>query len=54
MRGSVPVLVRMRAVCLTKADESCGEEDRHKAPTLPHIHPLSLQDGNALAPVEPK
>src|SRR5579863_247775 len=23
--------------------ESCGEKDKHKAPTLPHIHPLSLQ-----------
>ena len=26
-------------------NESCGAEDRHKAPTLLHIHPLSLQDG---------
>ena len=24
--------------------ESCGKEDRHKAPTLPLFHPLSLQD----------
>ena|SRR5258706_7642371 len=26
-------------------NESCCDEDRHKAPTLPFIHPLSLQDG---------
>ena len=26
-------------------DESCCEEDKHKAPTQPRIHPLSLQDG---------
>ena len=25
-------------------DEACGEQDRHKAPALPLIHPLSLQD----------
>jgi len=24
--------------------ESDGEEDKHKAPTQPRIHPLSLQD----------
>src|SRR5690348_11105836 len=27
-----------------KPAESDGEEDRHKAPTHPHIHPLSLQN----------
>jgi len=26
-------------------NESYGEEDKHKAPTRLHIHPLSLQDG---------
>src|SRR5579859_1976455 len=26
------------------ANESCGNEDRHNAPALPPIHPLSLQD----------
>jgi hypothetical protein len=29
-------------------DESYGEEDRHKAPTHPHIHPLSLQTGGGV------
>ena len=26
------------------ATESPSHQDKHKAPTLPHIHPLSLQD----------
>jgi len=26
-------------------DESYSNEDKHKAPTLLHIRPLSLQDG---------
>jgi len=26
-------------------DESCCHQDKHKAPTPPRIHPLSLQDG---------
>jgi hypothetical protein len=29
---------------------SCCEEDKHKAPTLPHIRPLSLQDGDTRIP----
>ena len=43
--GLVPVL---RAGCDPSASripiESCCDEDRHKAPTRPLIHPLSLQD----------
>ena len=30
--------------------ESDGNEDKHKAPALPHIHPLSLQDGGGRFP----
>jgi hypothetical protein len=26
-------------------DASCCHEDKHKAPTRPRVHPLSLQDG---------
>src|SRR5258708_34286702 len=26
-------------------DHSSGHQDKHKAPTLLHVHPLSLQDG---------
>ena len=29
---------------------SKSEEDKHKAPTLPHIRPLSLQDGDTRIP----
>src|SRR5690348_6924788 len=43
-------LVRRRAVGFThmsdNPDKSGGNEDRHKAPTLPPIHPLSLQTGS--------
>jgi len=28
-----------------EANGSHSDEDKHKAPTQPHIHPLSLQDG---------
>ena len=27
--------------------EACCHKDKHKAPTLPHISPLSLQDEDA-------
>ena len=30
-----------------KPDESYSHEDKHKAPALPRIRPLSLQDGDA-------
>ena len=30
---------------LTKA---CGDQDRHQAPALPHIYPLSLQQGGGV------
>jgi hypothetical protein len=29
-------------------DASCCHEDKHKAPTRPRVHPLSLQDGGDL------
>ncbi|HEY6540741.1 MAG TPA: hypothetical protein VIZ18_07380, partial [Ktedonobacteraceae bacterium] len=31
------------------ANRSPPHEDRHKAPTHPRIHPLSLQDGSAIS-----
>jgi len=31
-------------------DESYCDEDRHKAPAQPHIHPLSLQGGGTSFP----
>ena len=30
---------------LRNPNASCGHQDRHKAPTLPRIRPLSLQQG---------
>jgi len=46
-----------RALCLSSfgyhpsaspnPDESCCNEDKHKAPTLPRIHPLSLHENGA-------
>ena len=44
MGGLAPVLLGVRFVSFTGPDESYGEEDRHKAPTLPRILPLSLHD----------
>ena len=40
------VLVAGQPVCFTLQNpgESDGKEDKHKAPTLPLIHPLSLQN----------
>ena len=31
--------------------ESHADEDKHKAPTLPHILPLSLQDEGVILPL---
>jgi len=31
-------------------NESKSHQDKHKASTLPHIHPLSLQDGDTRIP----
>jgi hypothetical protein len=46
--------VDAEALCLSSSEgdsfapqypnKSCSDEDRHKAPTLPLIHPLSLQN----------
>ena len=36
-------------LALQNPGESCGEEDRHKAPALPRINPLSLQDGSGVS-----
>ncbi len=33
--------------------ESCCHQDKHKAPTPPHIRPLSLQDGSGCFPSLP-
>ena len=33
--------------------EACGGQDKHKAPSLPHIHPLSLQDGADVSKYDP-
>src|SRR5260370_23647257 len=53
------------ALCLSSSDspdsmghhhtptESPCDEDKHKAPTHPHIHPLSLQDGGGHFPSLP-
>jgi len=32
-------------------DESSGLQDKHKAPSHPRIHPLSLQDGDKTFPI---
>jgi len=32
-------------------DESSGQQDKHKAPSHPRIHPLSLQDGDKTFPI---
>jgi len=48
------------ALCLSSSEcdhlasrnpnESKSDQDKHKAPTLPHIRPLSLQDGDTRIP----
>jgi len=41
----VLVLVGVRPVCSTQSPLArVATRDKHKAPTLPHIRPLSLQD----------
>jgi len=47
-RGLVPVLVRVRPICFMEHGQSRCYEDRHKAPTHPCIHPLSLQEFTCL------
>jgi len=32
-------------------DRSSGHQDKHKAPTLLHVHPLSLQDAGRHSPI---
>jgi hypothetical protein len=31
--------------------EASGQQDKHKAPSHPRIHPLSLQDGDKTFPI---
>jgi hypothetical protein len=49
--------VRRPVRALRNPGETCYDEDKHKAPALPHIHPLSLQDagdaGDAGVPIIP-
>jgi hypothetical protein len=52
---------RNRAWCLSTSDaalvprippdESSGHQDRHQAPALPHIHPLSLPERGRPFPI---
>ena len=50
----MPVLVaiRFRAV-FCDANESTPQEDRHKAPPIRIVHPLSLQTGSKVASAFP-
>src|SRR5579859_5430809 len=51
--GLVPVLLGMRFVSFTRPDESCGNEDRHKAPALLLIHPCPYRRGAKVSRYEP-
>ena len=47
----MPVPVRVRPVCFTEPQRNpMATQDRHKAPALPVIHPLSLQDDERFLP----
>ena len=42
--------LRADPLAARESNESCGEEDKHKAPSRPNICPLSLQDGGGYIP----